>query len=68
MSGPEDPGSRATTGGAAPKAEAGPVDPAHPPTDHAAVVRCDLCGAAMLDLHCKLVCRRCGYKRDCSDP
>ena len=29
---------------------------------------CDLCGAAMLNLHCKLICERCGYKRDCSDP
>lgn len=29
---------------------------------------CDLCGALMLDLHCKLICRRCGFKRDCSDP
>lgn len=29
---------------------------------------CDLCGAPMLDLHCKLICRRCGFKRDCSDP
>lgn len=29
---------------------------------------CDLCGHVMLDLHCKLVCERCGYKRDCSDP
>lgn len=29
---------------------------------------CDLCGAVMLDLHCKLVCERCGYRRDCSDP
>lgn len=29
---------------------------------------CDLCGHLMLDLHCKLVCERCGYKRDCSDP
>lgn len=29
---------------------------------------CDLCGAEMLNLHCKLVCERCGYKRDCSDP
>lgn len=31
-------------------------------------VSCDLCGAPMLDLHCKLSCRNCGYKRDCSDP
>lgn len=29
---------------------------------------CDLCGAPMLDRHCKLVCLRCGYQRDCSDP
>lgn len=29
---------------------------------------CDLCGAPMLDLHCKLICRCCGFKRDCSDP
>jgi len=29
---------------------------------------CDLCGAVMLNLHCKLICKQCGYKRDCSDP
>jgi len=29
---------------------------------------CDMCGAPMLNLHCKLTCTRCGYKRDCSDP
>jgi len=29
---------------------------------------CDLCGSPMRDLHCKLICRRCGFKRDCSDP
>lgn len=29
---------------------------------------CDLCGGAMIDRHCKLVCRACGYQRDCSDP
>lgn len=29
---------------------------------------CDLCGHAMLNLHCKLICEQCGYKRDCSDP
>jgi hypothetical protein len=29
---------------------------------------CDLCGAPMLDRHCKLLCLRCGYQRDCSDP
>jgi len=29
---------------------------------------CDLCGGPFLDLHCKLTCQRCGYRRDCSDP
>ena len=29
---------------------------------------CDLCGNVMLNLHCKLICEQCGYKRDCSDP
>jgi hypothetical protein len=32
------------------------------------VYLCDLCGAVMLNLHCKLICERCGYRRDCSDP
>ncbi len=32
------------------------------------VFLCDLCGARMLNLHCKLICEQCGYKRDCSDP
>jgi len=31
-------------------------------------VPCDLCGAPMLERHCKLVCTGCGYQRDCSDP
>ena len=30
--------------------------------------RCDLCGAPMEDVQCKLRCRKCGYTRDCSDP
>ena len=30
--------------------------------------RCDLCGARMLEHHCKLICPNCGYMRDCSDP
>ena len=29
---------------------------------------CDLCGGTMLNRHCKLICRQCGYQRDCSDP
>ncbi len=31
-------------------------------------VPCDLCGAPVLERHCKIVCRNCGYMRDCSDP
>lgn len=34
----------------------------------AAAYLCDLCGAEMLNRHCKLVCPQCGYQRDCSDP
>ena len=33
-----------------------------------ATFHCDLCGAPMLNRHCKLQCLRCGYQRDCSDP
>ena len=29
---------------------------------------CDICGFPMLDVHCKLICRNCGFMRDCSDP
>ncbi|HKB14996.1 MAG TPA: hypothetical protein VKF62_02975 [Planctomycetota bacterium] len=29
---------------------------------------CDLCGARMIERHCKLVCPQCGFIRDCSDP
>ncbi len=29
---------------------------------------CDLCGGATLEIKCKIICRNCGYTRDCSDP
>lgn len=29
---------------------------------------CDRCGSAMIERHCKIVCLRCGYQRDCTDP
>jgi transposase len=29
---------------------------------------CEVCGAEMYGLHCKLICPNCGYRRDCSDP
>lgn len=30
--------------------------------------KCDLCGSSMTEFHCRLICRACGYQRDCSDP
>jgi hypothetical protein len=44
-----------------------PVEPPAP-AEGKATFRCDLCGAPMLDRHCKLLCLGCGYQRDCSDP
>jgi len=38
------------------------------PSDPPPALTCDLCGGPMIDRHCKLVCKRCGYQRDCSDP
>ena len=29
---------------------------------------CDVCGGPTYELHCKIICRNCGYTRDCSDP
>jgi len=29
---------------------------------------CDRCGERMEEIQCKIVCPRCGYTRDCSDP
>ncbi len=29
---------------------------------------CDACGAPTFELRCKVICRNCGYIRDCSDP
>ena len=28
---------------------------------------CDRCGAAMLELQCKIICLMCGHRLDCSD-
>jgi carbonic anhydrase/acetyltransferase-like protein (isoleucine patch superfamily) len=33
-----------------------------------AAPRCDLCGAPTRESHCKVICDRCGFVRDCSDP
>lgn len=40
----------------------------NPPPDPDATVPCELCGAPVLERHCKIVCRNCGFMRDCSDP
>lgn len=53
-----------------------PAPPAHQTAEAAAASpkepqnapRCDLCGHAMRESHCKLICDQCGYIRDCSDP
>ena len=29
---------------------------------------CVACGGAEVEVHCRVVCRRCGAQRDCSDP
>ena len=29
---------------------------------------CDRCGERMEERQCKIVCRNCGFHRDCSDP
>ncbi len=52
-----------------PRPTAGPGDARRASTHGPpAPVPCDRCGASMIERHCKLVCRVCGYQRDCSDP
>lgn len=29
---------------------------------------CSVCGERTREIHCEIVCPRCGYTRDCSDP
>jgi len=29
---------------------------------------CDVCGSPTIEIRCKVICRKCGYVRDCSDP
>lgn len=56
------------SGGAEPEPNPTAPEPAAPFPEEPEAPRCDLCGGEMLDRHCKLVCRSCGYQRDCSDP
>jgi hypothetical protein len=40
-----------------------------PHYDPDAPIICEMCGNEMVyTAACKIMCRRCGYKRDCSDP
>jgi hypothetical protein len=41
------------------------IDPSNPRADDA---YCWVCEAAIVDVHCKIVCKNCGFTRDCSDP
>jgi hypothetical protein len=41
-------------------------DPTYDPT---APIECEVCGGEMRYVAaCKILCTRCGYRRDCSDP
>jgi ribosomal protein L37E len=39
-----------------------------PPVDADDNPVCDVCGGPTFELRCKIICRTCGYTRDCSDP
>jgi len=37
------------------------------PSDLRLQISCDRCGAAMIELQCKIICVNCGHRFDCSD-
>jgi hypothetical protein len=39
-----------------------------PPGPAEWVYVCERCGETMVEQQCKILCPRCGYSRDCSDP
>ena len=59
---------------AAPPVGAASRRPDPPPTPtpgvrpNLAVAECAVCGGPTYELHCKIICRTCGFTRDCSDP
>lgn len=66
-----------TTGGGSPEADAsrgrqrqgaGPPGAGSADAASRSDPACDVCGSPMYEVHCKLICPTCGYKRDCSDP
>ena len=49
-------------------AEGEPTGAAPPRPGASGTPTCDVCGAPMYERHCRIICPRCGYQRDCSDP
>ncbi|HYY47820.1 MAG TPA: hypothetical protein VFA17_03960 [Thermoplasmata archaeon] len=45
----------------------GPAKPLRAEPETAADT-CDVCGGPTIERNCKVICRRCGYTRDCGDP
>jgi ribosomal protein L37E len=46
-----------------------PAKPVAPsPVEGETPLTCDVCGAVAFEVRCKIICGKCGYTRDCSDP
>ncbi len=59
------------TGGAGETSERGSAREPPGPSAHRVGTRppaCELCGGALLERHCRIICLNCGFQRDCSDP
>jgi hypothetical protein len=65
---PHPPGRSHDAAEATPPPGSAPGDAPPEPATLPGVILCDLCGTPMLERHCRLVCLRCGYERDCTDP
>lgn len=61
-----DPGEEEASAGAENPGDGGSGEAAD--AGEAAGGTCELCGGPTVELHCKIICLNCGYKRDCSDP
>ena len=46
-----------------PETEVAAPEPSNADDEH-----CWVCGAEVNYRHCKIICPRCGFMRDCSDP
>ncbi len=47
------------------ESNAHPADAAPQPTDDSI---CWVCGGPTEERHCKIICLKCGFTRDCGDP